>query len=152
MAYKLRFHDGLTLEVDTADELRVALDVIRAPQRVRQTPTRNITANQTRPAPATPVSGSLLRKFLKATPGRQRTVLNSLSQAPQGLTDEQLRTALGLQTNAELGGTMAGLAKNAQKLHFGFEHVLTKTQSKNGTGRHYHYTMTEEMRSVMPRH
>lgn len=152
MAYKLRLPDGLMLEVDSPDELRTALAIVRRSERGRQAPAPNPPVNQAPLVPAPPVDVSLLRRFLRATPDRQRTVLNSLFQASQGLTDEELCAVLGIQGNAALGGTMAGLAKNARKLHFGIEHVLTKTQSHNGAGRHYHYAMTEQMKSAMPGH
>ena len=147
MAYKLRFPDGLMLEVDSPDELRHALAIVRRAERSRPASTPNAASVQSSSAPPPQQADqTLLRRFLRATSGRQRMVLDRLAQSQGALTDVSLRTALGVESNAELAGTMSGLSKNARKLHFSIDQVLVKTRD----GSHYHYAMTELMRTVMP--
>lgn len=147
MAYKLILPDGLILECDSAEELRAALSIVRRPPSIMQPP-------MAPPQPPVPVPVEIdtgkLRRFIRGISGRQRIILNRLAGAPNGLTDEDLRAALEIETNSELAGTMAGLSKNAKKDDFNISQVLTKTQFLNGTGRHYHYRLTEVMKSAMP--
>lgn len=140
MAYKLRFPDGLVVEVDTASEFQEAVRVMRP------LPTPALPAQQ---GEALPLDAAILRRFIEGLPSKQRLILVCLANGPGSVRDEELRAAIGVEDNSKLGGSMAGLSKRAVSMGLTIEDILMKESWQNGQGRHYSYTITDGMRAVM---
>ena len=119
MPYKLSFPDGLVVEVDTSTEFHEAMRVIRPLPAPAPLP----------PMPqgvAIPLDASILRSFIRGIVGRQRAVLTCLHSAEGSVRDEELRAAIGVDDNAKLGGTMAGLSKRAIKIGLTMDDIILK--------------------------
>jgi hypothetical protein len=138
MAFRLRLSDGLTIEVDSLDELRAAISIFR-PTPLPQAPQPlNL-----------PLEADLLRQFVRQLRGHPRQVVLHLGRAEGVVRDDELRTVLGFQTNYQLAGTMGGLSKRAVRLGIAFDQVITREVHQNGAGRHYTYRLTDGMRAVI---
>ena len=137
MAFRLRLPDGLLVEVDSPHELQAAIAVLRP------SPSAN-------PPPATlSPETNAFRRFQKALKGHSHLVIQQLAKAEGAVWDDELRTLLSFQTNNQLAGTMAGLAKQAKRQHLTLDQIVTKEQHQNGSGKHYVYRLTDAMRAAM---
>lgn len=135
MSVKAKMGD-IEFEFETEADLRVFLAA-----------TRNGTATSQSGAPETFVQK--LRSLHKRIVGkdRQRQLLKALLDGSEsGLSDEQLRQKLGLKSNNELAGTVAGISKNARSVGLTIEHVLIRNKLANGT---YLYRLTPDMRDIL---
>lgn len=143
MAYKISFPDGLVVEVDSVSEFQEALRVLRP------LPIPTLAPTPAQQGETLPLDASILRRFIRGIPRKQRAILGCLANAPGAVRDEELRVAIGVDDNAKLGGTMAGLSKRAGRMGLTIEDILRKESWQNGQGRHYSYTITDGMRTVM---
>ena len=137
MAFRLRLPDGLLVEVDSPHELQAAIAVLCPPP----------SANP--PAATLPPEADAFRRFQKALKGHPHLVIQQLAKAEGTVRDDELRTLLSFQTNYQLAGTMAGLAKQAKRQHLTLDQIVTKEQYQNESGKHYLYQLTDAMRATM---
>src|SRR5687767_4277604 len=78
--------------------------------------------------------------FLKNLTQKPLGILNALANAPNGLSDSELREAVGIESKVVLAGTMSAIAKLAKKDGISYQDIVTKTITDNKHGdRKYHY-------------
>ena len=138
MAIKARIGD-IELELESEADLRMLISVVK---------------NGALPAqPAMPAETlhDKLRRFYKSVKKQgQRGVLTALANAPEGLTDVELRARVNARNNTVLAGYMSGLSKHAKATGLRLEQVLVKRVllAQPSTGL-YQYHLTAEMREVI---
>ncbi len=100
-------------------------------------------------APDTPVQK--FRKFLKRIDARskQKKAVFALADSPQGLTDVQLRQAIEVVNNNELGGMVAGMQKSAKYCGLKLEQVLSKTRLTGAKPARFLYRVTPDIRDLI---
>ena len=142
MPFRLHLPGGIQVDVDSPEELRAAIAVLR--------PRPNIDAT-----PATAIRGTLpleiesLRRFQQTLKGRPQMVLQQLAKAEGAVRDDELRALLNFDSNNQLAGTMAGLAKRAKTQGLVLNQIVAKARIQNGSKRHYTYRLTDAMREAM---
>lgn len=91
-----------------------------------------------------------IAKFVKGLGEKPTLILKALADAPNGLTDEELRQATGIDSKLVLAGTMSAIAKAATKDGITYEDILTKETTDNRHGkRKYLYTIKETVRGAL---
>jgi len=137
MAIKARIGDVI-LEVETEADLRMLLAAAKSGALAVQAPALPETVTER------------LTKLYHTRLGsdRQRGLIKALARAPDGLTDTEIRSALGFASNTVLAGVMASISKNAKAVGLRFEHVLVK-DTLAGNGALYRYRLSPEMREVV---
>ena len=69
-----------------------------------------------------------------------------LASGEKPVIDTNLRAALRLDSNKALAGILAGISKRAKSAGIAGGSLLTKSQSRNGSGeRHYAYRIVPEV-------
>lgn len=86
-----------------------------------------------------------LVRFSENASAKQDTLLEALYKTKAGLTDVELRMAVGAKSNQALGGLIGGIAKTAKPFGLAVAHIISKTTR----GAHYYYSLTSEMREVL---
>jgi hypothetical protein len=76
-------------------------------------------------------------------------VIKALAGATVALTDVELRGSLGLSSNSQLAGVMAGLSKNAKANRLAYEDIIEKQRSDGRDGSLYLYSLAPAMREIM---
>jgi hypothetical protein len=136
MAIKARI-GNIVFEIETESDLRMFLATAKAG------------AVSLGAAPSSESVAARLRRFRDRLGSRnQRAVIDALIRSPDGLTDVEIRAALGLETNSALAGIMAAISKNASAVGLQLEHVLTK-RVLPGPDAWYRYRLSSEMREVV---
>lgn len=80
----------------------------------------------------------------------QTDLLQLLTKAPHGLTDEQLRGELKLQTNSQLAGVLGVMARNATAAGLAFEALVSREDNDSGVGIwRYRYSLTDDARAAL---
>lgn len=80
----------------------------------------------------------------------QTDLLQLLTKAPHGLTDEQLRGELKLQTNSQLAGVLGVMARNASAAGLAFETLVSREDNASGVGSwRYRYSLTDDVRAAL---
>lgn len=136
MAIKARIGD-VVLEIETEADLRMFLSAARAGAVMLSAASRTET-----------VLERLTRFYARLGTENQRNLIHSLARTPEGLTDAQIRTNLGIDTNTSLAGIMSGISKNANACGLSIEHVLVR-HTLQGSEAWYRYRLTPEMRDVV---
>ena len=94
-----------------------------------------------------------VRRLIRELNENQRKLLEMLlASGEKPVIDTDLRAALRLDNNKALAGILAGISKRAKSAGIDGGSLLTKSQSRNGSGeRHYAYRIvpeaSEEVRS-----
>ena len=136
MAIRARIGE-LVFEVETESDLRLLLAVAKDTNTVGQ------------PATQTEGVGDRLKRFYARlrSDGQQR-VVHALANAPEGMTDRELRSVLNIDNNNQLAGLVAGLSRHAKAVGLTREQVYTRRKVR-GPGVKYHFRLTADMREIM---
>lgn len=129
MPYKIRFKGSVEIECDTVDE------VISIAHRLADT--NGKVTDYTLPDVVSSDAGirlttSRFQEFVGFLDAEQRKFLALLVESPDGKTDHNLRQALGLSDNKQLGGMMSGISKLAKKAGFSIGDILSSQWVKVG--------------------
>lgn len=96
------------------------------------------------PVASSPDRSESLKQRLKAAWNgmgkRQRGIIRALTQAPDGLTDGELCTNLGIGGNLALGGLMAAMNRAIKAEGLRPDQVILKTKAPSGRGQLYRLT------------
>ncbi len=137
--------DGITFEVDTADELEVVLRALRHTTQAISNPITAINLTST-------VGAKSLSEFYQdmEQDSRQRRVIMALRNRPEGMTDYELRSLLGLESGPALGGVLGALTKAANKAGLSSSDIIETRigQDKSGFAT-YLYRLTDKMREAI---
>ena len=157
MSFRVRLGDVL-ITVTTTDELRTVLEILSDIYPDAFTLERAAKRAATRPARPglEPLDPELsfpdrFKTFLSRLSPNQRQVLECLVNFDEGCTDVELRERLELADNRELGGTLAGISKNAKFCELNFDAIIRKTVSRKGGGASYEYRLNKDLRSYFER-
>ncbi len=130
MPVKVRVSDNILVEVESEDDLRMVFAAL------------GLRNGATLPAERAAGIDPRRQLFRSLRTKAQRTMLRSLAQSIEGLSDEQLRHALQIKSNNELAGTISGLTKRTKALGLKLGDLLLRER----TGRRsYHYRLTPQM-------
>jgi glutamate synthase domain-containing protein 2 len=133
--------DGFTFEVDTADEFEFVMRALR----------HNHAAEAVNKQPSA-VKPKSLTEFYQSLEhaSKQRRIIGILRDKPQGITDNELRSALNLETGPALGGVLGALSKMANKASLSIADMVETRigQDENGSSA-YLYRLTDEMREAI---
>ena len=138
MAFRIRLPDGFTVEVDSTEELQAAISVLRPSTAVNSTPD------------PLPLETDTLLRFLKTLKGGPLKLLQQLAKVDGPLRDDELRSILSFDSNYQLAGTMAGVAKRAKGQGLTLDQIVKRERIEKESGRYYLYQLTEAMRKAMP--
>jgi hypothetical protein len=140
MPYRITRPDGLKIEVDTADELSIVLMLAhpgapQIPEPVHKPP-----------APLMFPSEDNLLAFYDGATGLQQDVLFFLSRRSHPSTDTEMRDALDMTSNNQLGGAIGGLSRRAKRVGLSLHQILITGEQQDGTPT---YQATDAMREAM---
>lgn len=106
-----------------------------------------------KPAPLSPLAlgnsrwtEARITDFLGHMKGNQRKLIDELLDHPEGRTDEQLLTALGVRGGKALAGVFTGLWKNAKKVGADPNDVYAKQQINIADRKGFEYMLSESFR------
>lgn len=149
MAIRIR-HGSAVIEVDSETDLQTVLRVI-APAQPRLIPEGDSinVAGEVHGAGENPH-----RRMVKGlVSDNQRRFLLALAQAPNGMTDGELRNVLGLNggaaSNSALAGFVTGIVRQAKRAGLTKQQVLTSRKSGRPGARVYHYNLNSAMREAI---
>lgn len=132
MSYRVKYR-GLEVAVDTLDEIDALADRIqsgRAEQR----------STERRPPPP---PSSVQEIVASATSDQKKLLGLVLESGSSGMTDEALRSAIGLENNKQLAGMTAGISKRLVGAGLSTQ-ILKSEQQMSGGVRSYRYWITPE--------
>lgn len=95
------------------------------------------------------VNESRFKEFMSYMKGNQQALLQFLFEHHHPKSDESIRRELGIGSNLELSGVMAGLSKNAKKAGFAANELIVKEIRNMGDERVAEYRLAEGFRAVM---
>ena len=123
--------DGITFEVETGDELQVVLSALKDRQ------------GKIVESKSTDIKPKNLTEFFKSIDkdSNQRKFIVALRDKPTGMTDDELRSLLKLDTGPALGGTLGALTKLANKAGLHSEDIYRTEPRQDG----WYYQLTDEM-------
>jgi hypothetical protein len=87
-----------------------------------------------------------MASFFSILKGDQRKLVEELLENPEGRTDNQLLSALGLRDGRALGGVFTSVWKNAKKIGADPNDVYVKQNVNIGDERRLEYTLSESFR------
>ncbi len=134
--------EGLLVEVDSIQEFK---DVVSA---LNSVDIKKATASShKRLSGSIKVTDRNLGHFFNSLANtRKAEVLLALKDNPEGMTDEQLRSRVHMESNNALAGILGAISKNAAKAGFQPSQIITKTEQKDKEGKRiYVYQLTKEM-------
>lgn len=92
---------------------------------------------------------SRFKEFMSLVKGDQKLFLNLLLDKPHGMTDKAIRQSLRMDSNLQLAGVTAGLAKNAMKVGIlSSAEVFTKEVMHQGEERILEYKLADSFRAI----
>ena len=95
---------------------------------------------------------SRYREFKSLIKGDQIKFIDLLLDKPHGMTDRAVRQSLGMNSNLQLAGVTAGLAKNAKKVGvMSTQDLFIKDVMHQGDERVLMYKLADEFRVVAER-
>jgi hypothetical protein len=101
------------------------------------------------PAKSSDILGAI-PELLKSLNENTKAVIYALANAPEGLSDAELREKMGVESKLVFAGIMSAIAKSAIKVGIGFENVVTRTITDNRNGkRKYHYILTDDVKKEL---
>jgi hypothetical protein len=137
---RVQTEDGLSVEVesDTLDYEEALASTLRAVRRT--TPGA--------PATASPTSGSLRRLVEKLAP---ETIhyLRLLVEHPEGLSDEEIRKRLGLESRQKLAGMKGSITKAAEHVGLTGGDIIERDVGRDQQGRTYHFAIPDAVRQSL---
>ena len=151
MALRIELPDGVVIHADTPEDLRGVLTTIRS-----MNGTKIITTPVTTPA-AEAAQGirldeGVIRNFVRRLQSDgQRSFLKSVLEAPNGISDTELRARLGLASNTALAGVICGLVRHSKAAGIPFDLMVKKRMRKVNGERTYQYSVTPTARPILER-
>lgn len=142
MTIRVKTRDGITVEVDSAEELRVVLSAI-GDDRSGQDAEGELRHGK---APTFVNVSQFIDGLDKRS--NQYALILALALEPEGMTAEELVSKLGLSGKPALGGTMATLSKWADKVGLCIENILTS--GTRGDEEAFVYRLTEQALKGIP--
>jgi hypothetical protein len=115
---------------------------------------RNTQANATgsrngRPVASAVLTVPLFKAFLARLRKNQRRLVKAMLAGKDVIADAELRDALKLENNRELGGIMAGISKHAHNAGFNLEALwVSETKHSDDGERSKQFVPTENFRKV----
>jgi len=135
----------ITIEVDSVEQLNLVLSSWKTDRErttTKTTPSVDITVKK-------PEGLSSLLKQMNHHP-KQLALIKTLYENQDGLSDNELRAKLGLNTGNAFGGTLSGLTWQAKKLGLHGRDIVSREERKNAKGEtYYFYKLTSEMVEMM---
>jgi hypothetical protein len=84
-----------------------------------------------------------IKRLVKESDQKHKELLGILLNSTDPVSDEDLKTALSLETNKALAGVLAGFSKRSKTAGIA-DKIIVKSTRRNGTGeRHYHYAVNQ---------
>ena len=142
MAFRIRARDVM-IEVDSDRELRAVLSILGVLPQAVTSGSSNAVAQPTS-------KERLLRFYSRLGEGYQLQVMRALAQASVGLTDVELRSLLGFDSNMKLAGVMSGLSKNAAAAGLSYGDVVERQPTDGRDESLYLYKLTAAIREIVP--
>ncbi len=140
----LRITKGdITLEADGEEAYLLACRILGLEVEAHQAPTG---------APSTERTEKL-RQLIEGVRGRQTArTLFALARLGETVKDSDLVRALGLDSNANLAGSLGGISKQAKKVHMKFEDIITRRKLRSAGGAmSYTYKLRPDVRELVLR-
>ena len=137
---RLRTEDGVSIEVEASTQeyeeaLATTLRAIR----------RAAASSSTDDTP----SSAELRQMVEKLSTDAVEYLRLLVENPDGLSDEEITNALGLETRQKLAGLNGSITKVADRVGLEGDDIIRRTVGRGPQGRTYHYVVPDGTRAKL---
>lgn len=142
MPIVIKRHD-YTIEVDSESELRTVLRVLHERQLPLAIPDNSSRGGEL--SLASVVDSKTVKVFVRGVKTEKgRKFIQALRDHPEGQTDAELRTQLGISRKFELPGVITGLVKAAKRAGIQFDVIVSRSKEWRQGQRVYTYKLTQE--------
>ncbi len=132
---------------DTPQEALELTDYIEQQLPRKFTPSATDTESKSHTSNGNLKGDSPLRNFISRLKDRQKTVIRILVDNPEGVSDAQLREAVGAKNNEALAGVTSVMSKIAKSEGLRYDEIVEKTVLSSEVGNHaYNYKIVNAVR------
>ena len=144
-----KIHDGeIIIECQTVEEAAQLAHYLKSSK--TETVTNKLPSGSSNSSDGSRWTANRLKHFMELLQGKeaQQKILKTLLDSPEGKTDRQLLHLLNWSSGKMLGGSVAGLTKNAKKAGVGGEELLLKNEVIIDGESLTEYKLTDSFRSA----